>query len=119
MKRLRALPRMLRSDRGATAVEYGFIVAGVAALAIPALVLIRDNSESTFATTVEAQDGVTVCAEGDPNCTAFNALPAANLPGVPSVTTLAASSPKRMKSKRPIVHVRTARCSMSRRTAPS
>lgn len=92
MTRVRALRRRLAADRGATAVEYGLLIALVAVVTIPAIWLLRDNSASTFSTTVEAEDGVTICTEGDPTCSAFNALPAANLPGVPSVTTLAATA---------------------------
>lgn len=92
MTRTRAFRRRHGADRGATAVEYGLLIGLVALAAIPAIWLLRDSSASTFSTTVEAEDGVTICTEGDPNCTAFNALPAANLPGVPTVTTLAATA---------------------------
>lgn len=81
-----------RDDRGVTAVEYGLIAALIALLVIPAVLYLTTSTSGAFESTTEADPGVTICADGDPTCTAFDALPAANVPGVPAVVTLAASS---------------------------
>lgn len=79
-------------DGGATAVEYGLIVGLIAVVVVPAIIALQLNSADAFVTTAEADPGVNVCGAGDPTCTAFDALPAANIPGMPAVVTLAATA---------------------------
>ena len=45
---LRELRRLLRDDRGATAIEYGLIAALISVAAIAALQLVGTNLSSTF-----------------------------------------------------------------------
>ena len=66
-------------DRGVTTVEYGLIVAGVGIAAIAGIFALRGAFTTVFNDTLQGQ-GVRSCAPSDPNCTAYNALPAANIP---------------------------------------
>jgi pilus assembly protein Flp/PilA len=45
---MRVLARLLRDDRGATAIEYGLIAALIAVAAISAFQLVGTNLSSTF-----------------------------------------------------------------------
>ena len=85
-------------DDGATAVEYGLIAALVVLVVIPSILFLQnalggsDSSDGAFKTSLENEPGVTVCPAGDPNCSAINALPVANIPGLPAVVTLSATN---------------------------
>ena len=50
--------RVMNSDRGATAVEYGIMVALIAVVIIAAVTLIGDNLSNTFDNVATAVKGV-------------------------------------------------------------
>lgn len=55
------LPQRDKDERGASAVEYGLLVAGIAAVIVAVVFLLGDNIEQAFNTTnttIENNDGV-------------------------------------------------------------